>query len=79
MTDLDIIAQLDDKAHLLEPIIQKMVQAELQKLANISPFHSKNISQSQWQTLIQETSGSWQEMPTAEEIREGWEQTAKRE
>lgn len=79
MTDLDIIAQLGEKAHLLEPIIQKMVQAELQKLVNIYPLHSKNMSQSQWQTLIQETSGSWQEMPTVEEIREGWEQTAKRE
>jgi len=36
MSDLDVV-KLDEKLHLLEPMIQKIVQDEFRKLVNMSP------------------------------------------
>jgi hypothetical protein len=64
--------------NILEPIIQQVVQNELKKLS-MTPNHIQDMNQAQWQSFIQETSGSWEDMPFAEEIRKGWDTFSERE
>ncbi len=69
---------LQELQGILEPMIQQIVHNELKKLAYI-PDNVQKMEQTQWQAFIQETSGSWQDIPLAEEIREGWDSFSKRE
>ena len=64
---------------VLEPLIQQIVQQELKKLVSTPVVSQEKMTQMQWQEFIRETSGSWPEMPMAEEIREGWDNFTQRE
>jgi len=79
MTDLELIAQLEGKIQQLPPqmavevndyvdfLLQKYQPRSLQKLQGV------------WEDLVRETSGSWRDMPMAEEIRKGNNNFAARE
>jgi len=64
-----------------EALQQFRQETDLSELALAStPAHSQEtMNQTQWQEFIRETSGSWPEMPMAEELREGWDNFTKRE
>jgi len=41
--------------------------------------HQVPKKQADWKALIRETSGAWQDIPTSEEIRAGWDHFTSRE
>jgi murein L,D-transpeptidase YcbB/YkuD len=107
-----IVLNWPELQSVLEPLIQQIVQKELNKLVSTpakeviallptdfwealqqfrqetdlsefalasTPDHSQEkMNQTQWQEFIRETSGSWPEMPMAEELREGWDNFTQR-
>jgi protein associated with RNAse G/E len=48
---------------------------------NFSPKVNHHLlkNQANWQALIRETTGAWQDMPTSQEIRAGWDHFTLRE
>jgi hypothetical protein len=74
-----VVLNWSELQSVLEPLIQQIVQQELKKLVSTPVASQEKMTQMQWQELIRETSGSWPEMPMAEEIREGWDNFTRRE
>jgi len=74
-----IVLNWPELHNVLEPFIQQIVQQELKKLMSTPVTSQEKMTPMQWQEFIRETSGSWPEMPMAEELREGWDNFTKRE
>lgn len=58
--------------------VKQFVEFKKQSVQN-ETMSSQKMNQAQWQHFIQETSGTWEDMPLAEEIREGWDYFTERE